>query len=180
VIGRHTFALADPDDEEHWRVWREGITMVLYLSVVLLATFAAVPAAHEGVDGWIRELSSGEMIEVLWGTTLGLAIAHWFAFDVATHGVGGGHLRGQDLREALAQLGGAALVATLATVPVLVFGPTVEQRVLPYVLALIIGVTDYLVERVNGRTRVRSAVFGAVALLIAVIVATIKVVVSAH
>ena len=80
----------------------------------------------------------------------------------------------------LAQLAGAALVAGLATVPVLLFGPEVEQQLLPFVLALIIGVADYMVERVNGRPRMRSAVFGGLALMIALTVAMIKVVLGAH
>jgi hypothetical protein len=180
VIDKHRFALVSRGDEESWRVWREGLTMVLYLSVVLLATLAALALAHGDADDWFSDLSSRELIEILWGTTIGLALAHWFAFDVATHGFGGGRLRGQDFKEGMAQLGGAALVAVVTTVPVLVFSPEVEQQVLPFVLAGIIGVADYLVERVNGRTRLRSAAFGAVALLIAIIVATIKVILTAH
>ena len=49
----------------------------------------------------------------------------------------------------MAQLGGAALVAVLTTVPVLLFSPEVEQRLLPFVLAVIIGVAGYMVERVT-------------------------------
>ena len=154
--------------------------MVLYLSVVLLATLGAVPVASGGVDSWIRDLSSAELIWLLWGTTIGLAAAHCFAYGVATHGVGGGHLRGQDLEEVLAQLAGAALVAGVATVPVLLFGPEVEQQLLPYVLALTIGAADYMVERSGGRTRRRAAVFGGLAMLLALSIATIKVVIGAH
>ena len=154
--------------------------MVLYLSVVLLATLAALALAHGGADDWFSDLSSSELIEILWGTTIGLALAHWFAFGVATHGIGGGHLKGQDFKEGMAQLGGAALVAALTTVPVLLFSPEVEQQLLPFVLAIIIGVAGYMVERVNGRTRLRSAVFGALTLMIAITVAIIKVLLTAH
>ena len=180
MIDRRVFAPAGRDDEEHWRIWREGITMVLYLSIVLLVTLAAIPAAHDDVDGWIRGLSSRGLTEILWGTTIGLALAHWFAFGVATHGIGGGHLKGQDLHEAMAQLAGAAFVAATVTVPILLFSERVEQLLLPFVLALIIGCADYLVERVNGRSRSRSTVFGAITLLVALTVATVKFLLTPH
>ena len=60
MIDWHRFSPASRDDEERWRTWREGVTMVLYLSVVLLRTLAALPAAHGGIDGWIRDLSSAD------------------------------------------------------------------------------------------------------------------------
>ncbi len=180
MIKKHAFALARRDDEDSWRIWREGITMVLYLSIVLLVTLAALPAAHGDVDGWIRGLSSVELVGILWGTTIGLSLAHWFAFGVATHGVGGGQLKGQDLKEALAQVAGAMFVAIAATLPILVFSPRVEQIVLPFVLALIIGGADYLVERANGRSRSRSAVLGAITMVIAVTVAAVKFALTAH
>jgi hypothetical protein len=180
VIDRRVFTPAGRADEANWRIWREGIAMVLYLSIVLLVTLAAIPAAHGGVDGWIRGLTSLELIEILWGTTIGLALAHWFAFGVATQGVGAGHLKGHDLHEALAQLAGAAFVATIATVPVVLFEERVEQLLLPFVLALIIGCADYLVERVNGRSRARSAVFGAITLVVALTIATVKYILTPH
>ena len=120
------------------------------------------------------------MIEIIWGTTIGLALAHWFAFDVATNSLGGGQLRGHDLEKTLAQLAGATAAATIATVPILVFSPRVEQQVLPFVIALLIGYADYVAERVNGRTRVRSAVFGAITLLVALTVAAIKLTLPVH
>ena len=153
--------------------------MTLYLSVVLLATLAALPAGHDAGEP-VHGPVGIELIAIVWGTTIGLAVAHSFAFHVATHGFGGGRLRGQDRMEVLAELAGAAFVAALASLPVLVFSEDVEQQVVPFVLALIIGVVSYVVERTNGRTRTASVVFGLITLLVGLVAATVKNLLSAH
>lgn len=153
--------------------------MVLYLSIVLLAELTALPAgqsdgeAVHGPVGW-------ELIAILWGTTIGLALAHWFAFRLATQGLRRGPLRRWDRRQALSELTGAALVAALASVPVLLLHDETEQEVVLFVLALIIGGVGYLVERASGRARAASLLFGAVALGLGLAVATLKSVLSAH
>ena len=76
--GHHLEAL------ERKRVWREGITMVLYVAVVLLATLSALPAGHDPADAEMHGPVGGELLAIVWGTTVGLALAHWFAFHVAT------------------------------------------------------------------------------------------------
>lgn len=53
VNGKRPFAPARNEDETHWRVWRNPT--LLYLSIVPLVTLAALPAADDNVDGWIRE-----------------------------------------------------------------------------------------------------------------------------
>ena len=169
---------ADLESTERGRILREATATVLYVSVVLLATLAALPAGREA--GTIQGPAGLELVAIVWGTTIGLAAAHWFAFHVATRGFFGGQLRGQDLKEAMAQLAGAGSVAAAATVPVLIFPPVLGQRVVPFVLALIIGVVGYLAERANHRTRLVSAAFGLLILLIALIVATFKSILSGH
>src|SRR3954447_3973316 len=94
------------------RVWREATAMTLYVSIVLLAELTALP---QGVIGW-------ELVAIVWGTAIGLVLAHSFAFQVAAHGVSGGWLRGEDRHEALLELLGVAIVAAVATVPVLLTG----------------------------------------------------------
>ena len=136
--------------------------MLLYVAVVLLATLAVLSS---GVVG-------AELVALIWGTTIGLALAHWFAFRVATQGFGGGYLRGQDFKEAMAQLAGAAFVAVIASLPVLLVGDDDEQEAVSFVLALTVGAIGYVVERANGRTRMASAVFAVVTLLAALLVVT--------
>jgi hypothetical protein len=161
------------------RIWQEGATMVLYVSVVLLATLAVLESGHadgEGTHGPV----GGELVAIIWGTTIGLAGAHWFAFRVATQGLGGGHLRGEDFKEAMAQLGGAAFVAAVATLPVLLLDEDTEQLAVSLVLAVTIGVVGYVIERVHGRSLMASAVFGVITLLAALLVATLKNVLVGH
>jgi hypothetical protein len=54
---------------------REAYTMALYVAICLLAALAAVsePALDEGAHTF----------ELVWGTTVGLALAHWFAFRMS-------------------------------------------------------------------------------------------------
>ena len=153
--------------------------MTLYVSVVLLATLAALPAGHDASEP-VHGPVGRELIAIVWGTTIGLALAHAFAFQVATHGFGGGRLRGQDLKEVIAEVAGAAFVAVVATLPILLFSEDVEQQVVPFVLALTIGVVSYVVERANGRTRTASVVFGVITLLAGLVAATVKNLLSAH
>ena len=154
--------------------------MVLYVAVVLLATLAALPAGHDEADAQVHGPAGAELLAIVWGTTVGLALAHWFAFHVATQGLGGGHLGEQDFKEAMAQLAGAAFVAATVSVPVLLFDSETEQRAVPFVLALIVGGVGYLVERANGRSRKASVLFGVVTLAVALVVATLKFILSGH
>src|SRR5918994_4696658 len=55
-----------------------------------------------------------------------------------------------------------------------------EQQVVPFVLALIIGGVCYLLERASQRSRATSLVFGVFALVLGLAVATLKSVLSAH
>ena len=143
--------------------------MTLYLSVVLLATLAALPAGHDAGEP-VHGPVGIELLAILWGTTIGLALAHGFAFKVATQGFGEGRPREQAFKEALAEIAAAAVVAALASLAVLVFGPENEQRVVLFVLALIIGGVGYLVERANGRTRMASLIFGVITLFVGLVV----------
>jgi len=167
------------DHLEQRRVWREGTTMVLYLSIVLLGTLAAVPAG-EVETGTIQGPTGRHLAAIIVGTALGLALAHLFAFHIAAHGVARAPRRGQEFEEARAQLIGAALVATLACVPILLLSPAAEQRAVLFVLAIIIGGADFSVERSKGRSRGLSAAYGLVTFLIALVVAAMKVALAGH
>ena len=154
--------------------------MVLYLSIVLLAELAALPTGRDGAGRAVHGPAGWELVAILWGTTIGLALAHWFAFRLATQGIRQGPLAGWDRLQALSELAGAAFVAAMASMPVLLFSDELEQQVVPFVLALIIGGVCYLVERASQRSRATSLVFGVFALVLGLAVATLKSVLSAH
>ena len=68
----------------------------------------------------------------------------------------------------------------IASVPVLLFPDHTEQQVAPFALALLIGGVAYVVERASERSRATSLLLGVIALVMALVVATIKNLLSGH
>lgn len=144
--------------------------MALYVSIVLLATLTALPSGADGGDG----VHSFGLVGLIWGTTLGLALAHWFAFRLTARGFGRGKLSEKDLQIGLAQIAGAAFVALLCTIPVVVVNETDEVQVTRFVPALIVGVAGYFVAQASERTKTESLIFGALVLIVGLAVASVK------
>lgn len=151
---------------------KEATVMALYVAVCLLAALTAI--AESARDGHVRALA------VIWGTTIGLALAHAFAFRLSARLVAGGRWRRDDAELVLSQLVGAALVAIVATVPVLVFPPTAELDVSRWALALFIGLVAFAIARQAGVSNARSIGYTAAVLVIAIAIATVKNVLSSH
>src|SRR4051812_35255441 len=146
--------------------------MLLYVSVVLLGEFGALPSGTTA-DGELHGPSGWQLVAIIWGTTVGLALAHWFAFRLAAHTFGG-RPPGQDLLLVVGQIVGAAVVAVLASVPAVVLSPSRGQQVVLYVPAVLIGVVGYLVSRSGDRGRLASALFAVAALICSLAVAVVK------
>ena len=115
--------------------------MALYVAICLLAAFAAL----------LETGANAHTIGIIWGVTVGLAVAHWFAFRVSARLVGAGSVRPHDMEAAAAQLAGAAGVALLASVPVLLFPSSVEPQLVESVLAAFIAVVGFAVARGGAR-----------------------------
>ena len=156
------------DDDVELR--KEALTMALYVAICLLAALAAVSEAT----------AEDHVFEIVWGTTVGLALAHWFAFRVSARLVAAGTVRRHDAAAAVAQLLGAVAVALLATVPALLLPASVELEVVELVLACFIAVVGYGVSRSSGATRGRSIIYGALLLVVAGIVVGVKLALSGH
>lgn len=146
--------------------------MAMYVAVCLLAALTAV--AEQASDGHVRALG------IIWGTTVGLTLAHIFAFRVSARVVAQGRIRRSDADAIVAQLVGAIGVAVLATIPVLLWPATAELDVVRELLALFIALVGFQVARSSGAGRVRSLVYGASLLAVAVTVAVLKNVLSGH
>jgi hypothetical protein len=160
---------------------REAMTMVLYLSIVLLATFFALPSGGEASgDGHSSGIHGVELIELIWGTTIGLAAAHWFAFRLTARVFGGGKVSDSDIRVGVAQLAGAAFVAVLCSIPVLLVGDQNEVRVTAFVPALVVGGAGYLVARAGDRTKTQALILGGIVMILGLTVATLKNVLAGH
>jgi hypothetical protein len=149
---------------------KEAYTMALYVAICLLAAFAALPetGAH------------AHAMPIIWGVTIGLALAHWFAFRVSARMVGAGRVRPHDVESAGAQLAGAAGVALLASVPVLLFPESVELELVELLLAGFIALIGFAVARGGGATRTRAMLYGLAVLVVAVAIALVKNALAGH
>jgi hypothetical protein len=157
----------DAQHAEHRAEWTlEASTMALYVSVVLLAALVALE------DG--ATTSDRDMLGLIWGTTIGLALAHYFAFRVASRLVRGTTFHKRDGEIALAQLTGAAIVAALCSVPVVLLPDTTKNDYVRFELAILLGIAGYAAGRTGGATRLRSLVTGAIVLVLGVGVALVK------
>lgn len=167
-------AAADPevhpthvDDHDHARALRrEATTMALYATVCLFA--ALTVAAHDEVE------HRGTVLKIIWGTTVGLAVAHWFAFRLTARLFTGGILLEHDAQSATVQLLGATFVAAVATLPVVLASEENMVGVVRLLLAGLIGLIGFAVAEASGASRARSALYAAGTLLLGVTVALVK------
>ena len=170
-------------DDDRDEALREALTMVLYLSITLLATLTALPS---GADGAVDDHGSGgvhglSLVGLIWGTAIGLTLAHFFAFRLTARAFTGGKVSEKDVRIGLSQLAGAAFVAVSCTIPVLLIGDSDEVQATTLVPALIIGVTGYLIaRRAAHSTNVQSLIIGGVVMVLGLTVAAIKNFVLGH
>lgn len=164
---------------EHAEIVREALTMVLYVSVVEIAELAVLPAEHRSggqVDGTV----GAELLAIIWGTAIGLAIAHWFAFRLAGRAFRGDRVTGLDTKIGLAQVGAAIFVALVSSLPVLLFNEVRAQMFTGWIPAFLIGVVGYLIARETGRSRFSAALYGVTALALGLLVASVKSALAGH
>ena len=158
---------------------REASTMVLYVSVVEIAELAAIPEEHFA-HGRVTGPVGGALLAIVWGTAVGLAIAHWFAFRVAAPAFRGESPTRLDAQIGLAQLAGAIFVAAVSSLPVLLLNDVRAQETTGDVPAVIIGVIAYFIARASGRKQLPAAFYGITALALGVVVALVKAKLAAH
>ena len=139
--------------------------MALYVSITLLA---ALTATDDHGPVYLNVLA------VIWGTTIGLALAHWFAFGLAARLVGPIGDPGSVERELFAELAGAAGVAAVATIVVVVLPTHLEWEGARFTVAACIGIIAYAEIRALGGTRARALWVATVALVLAETVAAVK------
>lgn len=162
----HAMDASGGRDKHQIEWYKEAATMALYVAICL---FAALTIVTES------ELEHhGTTLKVIWGTTVGLALAHWFAFRLSTRLVAGGMVRRGDVELAGAQLAGAAIVAALATLPVVLFDGATELEAARLVIAVFVALVGFLVARVDGANRVTAVIYGTVTLVVAVGIALLK------
>jgi len=140
--------------------------MGLYLCIVLLALLVGF-----GGNG-----TKEEEVALLWGTTIGLTLAHFFAFRLVEVAA-----RGRPLPDAedgwvgLGLTGAAVAITGLATLPYLFDLNVLDASTAASVLLLgVIGLTGFGSVRTAGGSRVRAMAFAAATVAIAAVVTAIK------
>ena len=129
---------------------KEALTMALYVAVCLMAALIAIPESAA---------EQTTVIGLIWGITLGLALAHWFAFRVSARMVGAGTVRTSDVELIGAQLLGAAGVALVVSVGVLLLPDSAELESAEFLLAALISLIGFAVARGAGASLLRAVVY---------------------
>jgi hypothetical protein len=163
---------------------REATVMILYVFVVEIAELAALPESHLSL-GRVTGPVGDHLLAIVWGTAVGLALAHWFAFGLAAPAFRGERPSHHDTQVGMAQSAGAVFVAVLSSLPVLLFSNVRvsngrAQDTTGDVPAILVGVVGYLVARQTGASRPASIFYGATALALGVLVALVKGLLAAH
>lgn len=160
------------DEHEHERteVWREGITMALYVSLSQLAVMTALPAQEASVDS--------KLALTVALTSVGLVLAHQLAFRMSSKLVAPGSKLGPLAPRLLrAQLLGGAAVTVLAVLPILLFGPAAYNWSVGLLLLFVMWV-GYLVARTAPYSRVRSLIYVMIVAVAVIAVLAVKSLVS--
>ena len=139
--------------------------MSLYLAIVLLAV-------HLGLGG---DRQAGDDLGVIWGTSLGLGLAHVFAFSVTTLLVSGGTPSDED-RETFRAIALAVLAtAALASAPYVFLSDADDaSSASALVLWSMIGITVFGKARTEGAEPRRALVSTAITLVVATVVVVTK------
>jgi hypothetical protein len=174
-----TATVSDTRSDDRAEILREATTMVLYVSVVEIAELAALPEGRFS-DGHVTGTVGGALLAVVWGTAIGLALAHWFAFRVAAPAFRGQRVTTMDTRIGVAQVAGALFVATISSLPVLFLDDSRARQLTSDIIAVLIGVISYRIARATGRSRPAAVLYGLTAVVLGVLVAFVKSTLAGH
>lgn len=164
---REVFGVAPSDESNRVRfeVWREGITMALYVSLSQVAVMTAYPTTVAIQDPHIARST------LL--TSVGLILAHQIAFRISSRVVTPGSRLNPAVPAVMrAQLIGGGCVTLLAVLPLAAFGPG-AYRVSIALLLCFVMVIGYIAARTAPTSRIRSLIY--VVLVAAVVFALLGV-----
>ena len=113
-------------------------------------------------------------IATIWGSAIGLAAAHFFAFELSAQLIASGRQRRVEWVLGASQLVAAFAVAVVASIPVLVLNSESSHEVAEGLLALIIGGTSFATARRSGVGIGRVVFFTAAMLLVAGLIILFK------
>jgi hypothetical protein len=145
---------------------READMMGLTVAVALLAALTAGDdlAPHSKLD----------VLAIVWGTTLGLALTHWFALLVSARLVRDPNLQYSPLELLISQTGMAVVVAVFASFVVLLVSGEIDRLGARVTAAVFIGLLVGLESKVGGSPASRALLLSAAAMVAALTIATVK------
>ena len=143
--------------------------MSLYVSIILLSALSVFDDSHPPDRGEVFLLEAG--------TTIGLVLAHGFASWVSTRIIGEADEEIDPGDLLLVQLGGAVAVASLAMLAAVLAPTSVELLAARLTVAGAIGAQVFLESR-SSNSAGRAALYGLLALVAGVTIASIKAVLS--
>ena len=145
---------------------READMMGFYIAIALIVALTATGSDHR--------FSLLELLEIIWGTTVGLALGHWFALTLSARLVHDPHLHHTPFEMLFSQVVMAVGVAVLASGVALVVPGDATRLGARLVAALFIGLLVLVESRSSGSTLRRALAYGLVALGLAFGIATVK------
>lgn len=145
---------------------REAEMMGLYVSLTLLAVLLT------GND--LDAHSKLDVLWLVWATTIGLAIAHWFALVLSVQLVRDPDVHHTPMEMLLSQLLMSVLLAASATAVVLVLPQRFDRLGARMTAAFFIGAIVYVESRKSGRSPGRAVTLGLSVLAIAFAIALAK------
>ena len=149
-------------------VEREFVANALYLGLVLYAGLAVVPS-----DNLPSDL---EVVLLILATGLGLILAHYFAFHVASAAVSA-EGRGPEgaAEEAWAQVAGGTAVSVVASLPFLFLDGEQAVDTTLFILSGLPAAAGFAIGRRRGHSVLRSALMAGLVFVVAVGVVTLKI-----
>ncbi len=146
---------------------REFFASALYVALVLLAALVALPRDRLPTDHAV--------MATLFGTALGLVLAHFVAFRFAAHFTAeAGRAEAPLIQEAASGLAGGLLVAIIAGIPYVVFDGDDALLGSLIALATLPAVMGGAIARLRGRSRAQSLAAAGLALVAAMAVVYVK------
>jgi hypothetical protein len=157
--------------ERRHAVEREFVANGLYLGIVLYAAMAVIPSDHLPSDV--------EFVLIILGTSLGLVLAHWFAFHIAASALSPeGRTRDHETEEAGAQVAGGVTVAVFGSIPFLIFDGETAVHVTQFLLGLLPALAGYAIGRRRDHSRLRSVALAVGVLAVASGITLLKILVA--
>jgi hypothetical protein len=149
---------------------READMMAFYLGITLLV---ALDVLQDSPPPPLPRL-----LLIIWATTLGLGVAHWFAVGLSAYLVRDPAMHHTAAQLLVSQIIMAALLASVASLAVVLSPWRVEMLDGRIAVALFVTVLVAVEARAGGRPLRRSLALGAVALALTLAVAVLKLVLA--